>query len=155
MRLFLNPALLRRVYFLLSTERLGRPSCWIKKRKEWATRRPKWVHDDVGDAFGKFVEQKWTDALNLAAAEPGGWEAGTRRSKQEDNSREGHRPCAEGSSNFRVSECCCCGWSGQKSQMSIHPHCRMYRRSCSSFMQGLMQPWLVGQKDSSGGQSVL
>jgi hypothetical protein len=42
--------------------------------KEWATNRPEWVHDDVGDAFKKFVEQKWKDALNVAAAEPGGWE---------------------------------------------------------------------------------
>jgi hypothetical protein len=28
------------------------------------------------DVFEKFVEQKWKDTLNVAAAKPGGWEAG-------------------------------------------------------------------------------
>jgi hypothetical protein len=28
----------------------------------------------VVDAFKKFIVQNWKDALNVAAAEPGGWE---------------------------------------------------------------------------------
>jgi hypothetical protein len=41
--------------------------------KEWATRRPKWMHEDLGSAFEEFVERKWQDALNIAAAEPSSW----------------------------------------------------------------------------------
>jgi hypothetical protein len=44
--------------------------------KEWATRHPKWIHEDVGDTFEKFVEQKWKDTPNVATAEPGCWEVG-------------------------------------------------------------------------------
>ncbi len=43
---------------------------------EWVTRRPEWIHKNFENVFEKFVEQKWKDALNMAAAEPGGWEAG-------------------------------------------------------------------------------
>ncbi len=35
---------------------------------------PESVHEDVVDAFKKFIVQNWKDALNVAAAEPGGWE---------------------------------------------------------------------------------
>ncbi len=38
--------------------------------KEWATKRPEWMREDLGPTFKKFVEQKWQDALNVAAAEP-------------------------------------------------------------------------------------
>jgi hypothetical protein len=40
--------------------------------KEWATRRPEWIHENVENVFEKFVDQKWKDVLNVAAAEPGG-----------------------------------------------------------------------------------
>ncbi len=42
--------------------------------KEWATRRPEWAGGDMGEAFEKNVERKWKDALNVAAAEPQGWD---------------------------------------------------------------------------------
>jgi hypothetical protein len=41
--------------------------------KEWATRRPDWMRQDVTPAFEAFVERKWLDALNVAAAEPASW----------------------------------------------------------------------------------
>jgi hypothetical protein len=44
--------------------------------KEWTTKRPEWAREDMGAAFERYVEQKWRDALNIAAAEPHGWEAG-------------------------------------------------------------------------------
>jgi hypothetical protein len=44
--------------------------------KEWVTRRPEWIHENFENVFEKFVEQKWKDALNMAASEPGSWEAG-------------------------------------------------------------------------------
>jgi hypothetical protein len=41
--------------------------------KEWATRRPDWMQQDVATAFEGFVEKKWQDTLNVAAAEPASW----------------------------------------------------------------------------------
>jgi hypothetical protein len=41
--------------------------------KEWATRRPEWMQEDLGSAFEGFVDWKWQDALNIAAAEPSSW----------------------------------------------------------------------------------
>jgi hypothetical protein len=42
-------------------------------RKEWATRRPDWMRQDMTTAFEAFIERKWLDALNVAAAEPAPW----------------------------------------------------------------------------------
>ncbi len=42
--------------------------------REWATKRPEWVRENLGTAFERFVERKWQDALNVAAAEPQPWE---------------------------------------------------------------------------------
>ncbi len=47
--------------------------------KEWATRKPEWMREDLGTAFEGFVERKWQDALNIAAAEPMPW--GTEKEK--------------------------------------------------------------------------
>jgi hypothetical protein len=41
--------------------------------KEWATKRPDWMQQDLTSAFERFVERKWQDALNVAAAEPPSW----------------------------------------------------------------------------------
>jgi hypothetical protein len=41
--------------------------------KEWATKRPDWMQENLASAFEKFVERKWQDALNIAAAEPSSW----------------------------------------------------------------------------------
>jgi hypothetical protein len=42
--------------------------------REWATKRPEWVREDLGAAFERFVERKWKDDLSVAAAEPQPWE---------------------------------------------------------------------------------
>jgi hypothetical protein len=41
--------------------------------KEWATKRPDWMRQDATTAFEAFIERKWLDALNVAAAEPASW----------------------------------------------------------------------------------
>ncbi len=41
--------------------------------KEWATKRPERMQEDLASAFERFVERKWQDALNIAAAEPSSW----------------------------------------------------------------------------------
>ncbi len=43
--------------------------------KKWATKRPDWMQEDMASAFVRFVERKWQDALNIAAAEPAAWGA--------------------------------------------------------------------------------
>jgi hypothetical protein len=48
--------------------------------KEWATKRPNWMQQDLTSAFEMFVERKWQDALNIAAAEPSSWNAGREKS---------------------------------------------------------------------------
>ncbi len=47
--------------------------------KEWATKRPEWIRGDLEMAFEVYVERKWKDALNVAAAEPQAWEADTAK----------------------------------------------------------------------------
>jgi hypothetical protein len=41
--------------------------------KEWATKRPDWMRQGTTSAFEAFIERKWLDALNIAAAEPTPW----------------------------------------------------------------------------------
>jgi hypothetical protein len=53
--------------------------------KEWATKRPDWMQQDAATAFERFIERKWQDALNVAAAEPVSWIVG----------REGPAPAGE------------------------------------------------------------
>jgi hypothetical protein len=49
--------------------------------KEWATKRPKWIRGDLGVAFEAYVERKWKDALNVAAAELQGREVDTSKNR--------------------------------------------------------------------------
>ncbi len=41
--------------------------------RQWAKERPTWMREAIEDAFWSFVDQKWWDALKVAAAEPAGW----------------------------------------------------------------------------------
>ncbi len=43
---------------------------------QWAKERPVWMREAIKEAFWNFVDQKWRDALNIAAAEPLAWGAG-------------------------------------------------------------------------------
>ncbi len=49
------------------------PTDW----RQWAKERPTWIREAVEEAFWNFVDQKWRDALNIAAAEPPAWGAGS------------------------------------------------------------------------------
>jgi hypothetical protein len=48
------------------------PTDW----RQWARERPNWMREATEEAFWNFVDQKWRDALNVAAAEPPAWGAG-------------------------------------------------------------------------------
>ncbi len=62
--------------------------------KQWAKERPIWVGGVVEDAFWAFVDQKRKDSLNVAAAEPAGWDQGVahRRGSEAPKRGEGERP---------------------------------------------------------------
>jgi hypothetical protein len=53
---------------------LGRmpPMDW----RQWARERPDWSREPTEEAFWRFVDQKWKDSINVAAAEPPAWGAG-------------------------------------------------------------------------------
>jgi hypothetical protein len=64
--------------------------------KEWATKRPEWIRGDLGLAFEGFVERKWRDALNVAAAKPQAWEAkGPKRDRSMVDKAAGTRVTGE------------------------------------------------------------
>jgi hypothetical protein len=44
--------------------------------RQWAKERPDWSREPADEAFWRFVDQKWKDAINVAAAEPPAWGAG-------------------------------------------------------------------------------
>jgi hypothetical protein len=50
--------------------------------KQWATIRPEWIHEDTDRAFKRFVEQKWKDALNVAAVELANWRVARVKSER-------------------------------------------------------------------------
>jgi hypothetical protein len=62
--------------------------------KEWATRRPDWMQQDVATIFERFVERKWQDALNVAAAEPASWDVERKKPTPSGGPQTGPRPSA-------------------------------------------------------------
>ncbi len=50
--------------------------------KQWATSRPEWMWEEIEEAFERFVEQKWREALPVAAAELVSWKATGARPKK-------------------------------------------------------------------------
>jgi hypothetical protein len=48
------------------------PTDW----RQWPKERPVWMREPIEKAFWNFVDQKWRDALNVAAAEPLAWGTG-------------------------------------------------------------------------------
>ncbi len=48
------------------------PTDW----RQWAKERPVWMREAVEEAFWNFVDQKWREALNVAAAELPAWGVG-------------------------------------------------------------------------------
>jgi hypothetical protein len=68
--------------------------------REWATRRPDWMQQDVATAFEGFVERKWQDALNIAAAEPACWRG--EGEKANPSARPLDRAAATGKGTLRI-----------------------------------------------------
>jgi hypothetical protein len=61
------------------------PTDW----RQWAKERPVWMRGAIKEAFWNFVDQKWRDALNVAAAEPPAWGTGSGgRTGPQDSARK-------------------------------------------------------------------
>jgi hypothetical protein len=48
-----------------------------------------WIGNMIEEAFWTFVDQKWRDALNVAAAEPTGWNIGNSGTKSQGADKKG------------------------------------------------------------------
>jgi hypothetical protein len=64
--------------------------------KEWATKRPDWMKQDLTSALERFVVRKWQDALNIAAAEPASWSVGREKSSSSGGVQDKVAPISKG-----------------------------------------------------------
>ncbi len=67
------------------------PNDW----RQWARERPTWMREAIEEAFWGFLDQKWRDALNVAAAEPAGWVARSGRAAAHDSDKKGPAEAAK------------------------------------------------------------
>jgi hypothetical protein len=76
------------------------PTDW----QQWAKERPNWMREATEEAFWNFVDQKWRDALNVAAAEPPAWGAGGggRITFQDSGKKEAARLAKAGAAAVHV-----------------------------------------------------
>jgi hypothetical protein len=76
------------------------PTDW----RQWAKERPVWMREAIEEAFWNFVDQKWRDALNVAAAEPPAWGTGGggRAAPQDGAKREVTKPSKVGAAAVHV-----------------------------------------------------
>jgi hypothetical protein len=75
--------------------------------RQWARERPDWARESAEEAFWKFVDQKWKDALNVAAAEPPAWGAGSgggRAPAQDVGRREAGKLAKAGAAAVHIME---------------------------------------------------
>jgi hypothetical protein len=75
------------------------PTDWC----QWAKERPVWMRESIEEAFWSFVDQKWRDALNIAAAEPSTWGTGSGgRVNLQDGRKETARQAKAGAAAVHV-----------------------------------------------------
>jgi hypothetical protein len=74
--------------------------------RQWARERPNWIRETTKEAFWNFVDQKWKDALNVAAAESPAWGVGggARVSFQDGGKKESTKPGRLGAAAVHVTE---------------------------------------------------
>ncbi len=63
--------------------------------RQWAKERPLRIRGAAEEAFWTFVDQKWRDALNVAAAEPAGWNVGSSGSGTQGADKRGPAEAAK------------------------------------------------------------
>ncbi len=67
------------------------PSDW----RQWAREQPAWMREAIEEAFWSFVDQKWRDALNVAATEPPSWGEGGGRTAPQGGKKRGSAEAAK------------------------------------------------------------
>ncbi len=74
------------------------PTDW----RQWAREQPNWMREATEEAFWNLVDQKWRDALNVAAAEPPAWGtgAGGKIAFQDVGRKEAAKPAKAGAGPF-------------------------------------------------------
>jgi hypothetical protein len=50
-------------------------TCPLADWKLWVKERASWMQEDIDEEFCRFVDKKWKDSLNMAAADPLGSKA--------------------------------------------------------------------------------
>ncbi len=72
------------LHLLVNDQKLPCIMAWmpVGDWKQWAKERPLQIGGPMEDAIWAFVDQKWKDSLNMAAAEPAGWEKGADHRKK-------------------------------------------------------------------------
>jgi hypothetical protein len=71
--------------------------------RQWAREKPNWMRETTKEAFWNFVDQKWRDALNVAAAEPPAWGAGSgARVSFQEGKREAAKLAKAGAAAIHV-----------------------------------------------------
>ncbi len=63
--------------------------------RQWARESPTWIGGVMEEAFWTFVDQKWRDALIVAAAEPASWGQGSSLNRLPRTDRKDHPGRAE------------------------------------------------------------
>ncbi len=91
--------------------------------KEWATKRPDWMQENVASAFERFVERKWQDTLNVAAAEPSSWNV----EKEKSSSSRGDQDKATYASKGVPKATGAVTWSSRKPPPGPTSHCGTFR----------------------------
>jgi hypothetical protein len=64
-------------------------------RRQWARERPTWIGGVKEEAFWTFMDQKWRDGLNVAAAEPASWGQGGSMNRLPGTDKKDHLGRAE------------------------------------------------------------
>jgi hypothetical protein len=109
------------------------PTDW----RQWAKERPNWMREATEEAFWNFVDQKWRDALNVAAAEPPAWGAGSggRVTFQDSGRKEVAKPAKAGAAAVHVT-----GADGQRPRQGDGGRVCVFKgvMGCS----GTHPPWL-------------
>jgi hypothetical protein len=75
--------------------------------RQWARERPDWSREPADEAFWRFVDQKWKDAINVAAAEPPAWGAGgggTAAKPQSVGAKEASKLAKAGAAAIHITE---------------------------------------------------
>jgi hypothetical protein len=113
------------------------PSDW----RQWARERPTWMREAIEEAFWNFIDQKWKDALNVAAAEPPSWGSGGGRVAPQEGEKKGgaaeakklakaavHVTGFEGKRHCKGDSCRTCMFKDVMGCQGTHPpwHCKVF-----------------------------